>query len=114
MKIVRDKISIDELRTMSEKMFARLVKAVVDVEQGIMAVDAELHVDLEALLLENESEQDNLWGINLHPDKAEGQDFVEFDSMINIRPAIGNRSRYVENKQIRDKIILIVTQLVQK
>lgn len=99
---------------MSEKMFGKLVKAVVDIELAIMAVDAELHVDLESLLLESESEQNNLWGINFHPDNGSDQEWVEFDSMINIRPAIGNRSRYVENPQIREKIMLIVTKLVQK
>jgi len=114
MQIIKDKISLDELKNMSEKMFSKLVKAVVDIEREIMAVDAELHVDLELLLLENQSEQHNLWGINFHPENISHAGFVEFDSMINIRPAIGNRSRYVENPAIREKILCIVTKLVQK
>lgn len=114
MKIIKDSISINELKAMSEKMFGKLVKAVVDIEREIMAVDAELHVDLESLLLENDSEQDNLWGINFHPYNESGQEWVEFDSMINIRPGIGNRGRYVESPQIREKIIHIVAKLVQK
>jgi len=113
MKIIQDKISIEELKVMSEKMFHKLVKAVVDLERGIMAVDAEMHSDLEELLLENESKQDNLWGINFHPDNPD-QEFIEFDSMINIRPSQGNRSRYVENSQIREKIIKLVSRLVQQ
>ncbi len=113
MTIVDKQISLDELKIMSEKMFGKFVKAVVDIEREIMAVDAELHVDLEMLLLENESEQDNLWGINLHPNQFD-QEFIEFDSMINIRSAMGNNSRYVENPQIRKKIINIVTKLVQR
>jgi len=122
MKIVtlKNKISVDELEAMSAKMFHKIVKAVVDLERELMAVDAEMHVDLESLLLdeysellESPSEQDNLWGINFHPSKS-GSEFVEFDSMINVRPLIGNRSRYVENAQVREKIIKTVAKLVQK
>ena len=112
MQIVKDKISLAELIDMSQKMFGGLVKAVVDIEQGIMAVDAELHVDLEELLLENGCQQGSLWGINIHPQKAGTQELIEFDSMINIRPAVGNRSRYVEDAGTRQKITLIVDQLV--
>ena len=53
MKLIHDSITIQELEKMSEKMFAKLVKAVVDIDQGIMLVDAELHSDEEMLLLEN-------------------------------------------------------------
>lgn len=40
MKIVKDLISINKLKEMSEKMFGKLVKAVVDIELEIIAVDA--------------------------------------------------------------------------
>lgn len=115
MKIIRDKktITLEELTAMSEKMFGKLVKVVVDIEREIMAVDAELHVDLEDLLLENESIQDNLWGSNFHPSKFPDQNWVEFDSMINVRPIVGNMSRYVENEQTRKKILNVVNKLVQ-
>jgi hypothetical protein len=113
MKIIEDKITISELKEMSGKMFGNLVKAVVDVEKEIMAVDAELHADEEALMLENGSKQENLWGINLYPE-MEGEDFVEFDSMINIRPAQNNRSRGVENEEIQKRIIKIVDRLAIK
>jgi hypothetical protein len=112
MQLVKDKISVEELKKMSENMFGELVKAVVDVEQGIMVVDAELHVDEETFLLENGSEQDNLWGINIHPNNFPDGNWIEFDSMINIRPSLGNRSRSVENEQLRKKIITIVNKLV--
>jgi len=98
---------------MAEKMFGNIVKAVVDVERGIMAIDGELHADEQALLLENGSEQKNLWGINIYPDKI-GEDFVEFDSVINIRPSQQNRSRGVDNPEIRQKILDIVNKLVTK
>jgi hypothetical protein len=113
MEIVRDNIALSKLQEMSKKMHRNIVKAVVDIKQEIMAVDVDLHVDAEAALLENESEQDNLWGINFHPSEFGKDGFVEFDSMINIRPSVGNRTRGVENVQIREKIKKIVAKLVK-
>ncbi|MCX6810480.1 MAG: DUF5674 family protein [Candidatus Berkelbacteria bacterium] len=103
-----DKISISELKKMADKMFGNLVKAVVDIEKKFLIVDAEMHADEEKFLLENGSDQENLWGINLYPEKFGSDDFVEFDSMINLRPSQQNRSRGVEDKKIREKIIEIV------
>lgn len=112
MKIINDKISIEEIKEMSTKMFESIVKAVVDIELEIMVVDAPFHSDEEALLLENESKQENLWGINLRPEYFGSDNFVVFDSMINIRPRQGNRSRGVDNPHIQKKIISIVKKLV--
>ena len=81
MDIIKDKISIAELRRMAERGFGNLVKGVVDIEKEIMSVDAELHADEEAALLENGSEQKDLWGVNLYPGLV-GEDFIDFDSMI--------------------------------
>ena len=113
MKLVEQSISLAELKEMAERGFGTLVKAVVDVERGIMAIDAELHADQEALLLENGSDQRDLWGINLYPD-VKGDDWIEFDSMINLRPASGNRTRGVDVPATRDRIRAIVTRLVQR
>lgn len=95
-------------------MYGELVKAVVDIDKQIMVVDAELHADEESLLLDEGSEQEHLWGINLHPSKIPNEDWIEFDSMINLRPSSGNRSRSVDNPEIRKKIISIVNKLVNK
>ncbi|MBI2095528.1 MAG: hypothetical protein HYT89_05125 [Candidatus Omnitrophica bacterium] len=113
MRIITQKVKLGELEQMAVALFGNLVKAVVDVDQALMAVDAELHSDLEALLLEKGSRQKNLWGVNLYP-KMTGDDFVEFDSMINIRPSQGNRSRGVDNPEIRGKILEIVVQKVER
>ena len=112
MKVIHDSdISIDELKQMAEQMFGDMVKAVVDISKKILVVDAELHSDQESYLLANGSRQQDLWGINLYPDN-EGDDFIEFDSMINLRPSQGNRSRYVEAPETRKIIIEIVNELV--
>ena len=109
MRIIQDTLTFDELKQMAAQRFGDLVKAVVDVERGLMAVDAELHADLETALLEDGSVQRNLWGINLYPE-LEGEAFIEFDSMINMRPSQGNRSRGVEDEATRQRILAIVEQ----
>lgn len=114
MKIIKDKIEISELKKMAEKMFGNFVKAMVDIEKETMAVDAPLHSDLMDFLIEKESsEHQNLWGINIHLNEIE-KDFIEFDSMMNLKPALGNKTRGVEDENIRKKIIEIVNKLVIK
>ncbi len=113
MKIVKDKIKIDELKEMAEKMYGNLVKAVVDVEKEIMAVDGELHADEEKLLIEKGSHPKNLWGINLYPD-LQTKDWIEFDSVINVKPHLGNRTRGIDNSKIKERVIKIVTKLIER
>jgi len=114
MKIVKNNIQIKELERMAKKMFGNLVKAVVDVKKEIIAINGELHADEEALLIEKGSKQKDLWGINLYPELKDKEDFVEFDSMINLRPSQGNRSRGVDNVNIQKKIREIINKLVIK
>jgi hypothetical protein len=113
MQILKKVISNEELITIAEKGFGEMVKAVVDVESELIALDAELHSDLEAFLLEHGSDQNDLWGINYYPE-LDDDDFVEFDSMINIRPMQGNRSRSVEDESIQNKIIEISKKWIQR
>jgi hypothetical protein len=108
------KISVKELREMAEKMYGGLVKAVADVEKNILVVDAEMHADEEQYLLEQGSEQKNLWGFNLYPDKFGADDFIEYDSMINIRPRANNMNRGVGDPAIREKIVKIVQGAVHE
>jgi len=108
-----DRISIDELRRLAAGRFGDLVKAVVDLERRVMIVDADLHADQEAELLAGGSRQQDLWGINLYPDLA-GSDWLEFDSLINLRPSFGNRSRGVDAPATRDRIADLVNDLVTR
>jgi Protein of unknown function (DUF5674) len=113
MEILTEKTTVATLKSMAEKTFGNLVKAVVDVRLNMIAVDAELHSDEEALLLESGSRQQDLWGINLYPEyEKTNTSFVEFDSMINVRPSQGNRSRGVEDSQIRQKILAVVQEQI--
>lgn len=114
MQIVRKSIAVSSLEEMAEGMFGNLVKAVVDVDRGSMAVDAEMHADEEALLLAEGSQQNSLWGINLHPAHFGTPRFIEFDSVINIRPRQGNRTRSVDDASMRAAITAIVERLVKR
>ncbi|OGX26943.1 MAG: hypothetical protein A2787_05075 [Omnitrophica WOR_2 bacterium RIFCSPHIGHO2_01_FULL_48_9] len=113
MKIIIQSVSLDGLKQMAAGLFGNLVKAVVDIDREIIAVDAELHSDLEALLLEDGSKQQSLWGINFYPE-VPGNDFVEFDSMINMRPSQGNLSRGVDDEKIRKKILSVILKRVKR
>ena len=110
-RIVKGPIKKNELIAIAKNQFGDLVKAVVDVEKEIMAIGGELHADEEALLLEQGSQQKNLWGINFYPEKS-GNEWVEFNSMINLRPSQGNKSRGVESIELQKKIREIVSKLI--
>lgn len=113
MRIINTKITLVELEKIAQGMFGNMVKAVVDVEKKIMVVGGELHSDEEALLLENDSKQQNLLGINIYPE-IKDENRIEFDSMINLRPSQGNRSRNIDDPVLRKQIIEIVNNLVEK
>ena len=113
MKLVDKGISIEELKKMSNKMFGCFVKGVADIKKEIMVVDAAMHADEEKYLLESGSKQDDLWGFNIYPDLT-GDDFIEFDSMINLKPNQNNRSRGIDDKKTQKRIIKIVNKLVEK
>jgi hypothetical protein len=112
MRLVDESITMAELRAMAEHTYGDLVKAVVDVRIGRMVVDADLHADEEALLAAQGSAQADLWGINLYPD-APRDAWVEFDSMINVRPSQGNRSRGVDDPEVQRRIVAVVDFLVR-
>jgi hypothetical protein len=110
-RIVREQLPIAELNALAEAMYGDLVKAVVDVGRRVMAIGGELHSDEEAILLEDGSAQRDLWGINLYPEFGDER-MLEFDSVINIRPSQGNRSRGVDDPEIRKEIARIVAELI--
>ena len=109
MKILEEPISkADLIKESTNFIEENAIKAVVDVKREVMAVDSPIHYDSEQLLLENGSNPNDLWGINLYLDSDDINELVEFDSMINIRPAQNNRSRGVEDPKIQQKIKEIV------
>ena len=112
MQIISQSISRNELKNMLPGYFGDMIKAVVDIKQNVLGLDAELHADIEKEMLAQGSSQVDLWGINLYPN-IDGEDFIEFDSLINIRPYQGNRSRYVQDPAVREQIIKVVNTLIK-
>lgn len=110
-QIVKNPITREDITKIARETLGDFAKVVVDIEQGIMAIGGYMHADAEALLLQNGSQQENVWGINLYPDRT-GADWIEFDSMVNIRPRQNNRSRGVEDPTIRERILKVVESLV--
>lgn len=111
-RIVKDPIPKADLAAMAKEQFGDMVKAVVDVRQGVMAIGGELHADGEVALTEREgSQREDTWGINLYPEKS-GTEMIEFDSMVNLKPAYGNRSRGVESPETQEKVKAVVGRLV--
>ena len=114
MQIVTNPISISHLQKIADPVYGNLVKGVVDVDKKILVVDAALHADLEHFLLEQGSSQSSLWGINLHPQLYGTTDFIEYDSMINLRPNQNNYSRSIDNPSTRQLIQQIIGPLFTK
>lgn len=106
-------ISLEDVRALARGRFGDMVKGVVDLHRGILLLDADMHADQEADLLADGSRQADLWGINLYPDMA-GDDWLEFDSVINLRPSFGNRSRGVDDPVTQAAIAGLVARVVRR
>jgi hypothetical protein len=111
MKIISIPIKKSTILKRHNSFFKTMIKAIVDVEREVIALDAELHADLENMLLHEGSKQEHLWGINLFLEKAQG-DWIDYTALINIRPSMDNRSMEVEDPKLRHKITNIVKRLI--
>src|SRR3989344_4315638 len=112
-KIIEQQVQQADLLDLELKSrYGALIKAVVDVERAIMIAGMTMHSDGEEVLLENGSKQADLWGINLYLQQS-GEEWIEYDSVINLRPSQGNDSRGVDDPAIRQKIREIINQLVK-
>ena len=110
-EIVRESISRGRIKEIAQATHGDMAKAVVDVERRVMAMGGEMHADAEAVLLDDGSRQEHLWGINLYPEQSSG-DFIEFVSLINIRPGQGNRDMEITDAALRDRISTLIQSLV--
>ncbi|MFZ2617662.1 MAG: DUF5674 family protein [Anaerolineae bacterium] len=90
------------------EVYPILVKIVVDIRRRLLAGGGEMHADCEALLLAEGSEQDDLWGANWYP----AEQRIEFESLINIRPRLGNRSIIIQNEDVRRQVAAITHELL--
>ena len=106
-KVIDKKISEKELKEIAKEFYGSMIKGVVDVQFGVLAMGGEYHMDANMILIENGSKQENVWGFNWYFDKSSNER-IEYISLINIRPAQGNRVMEVQDKAIRDKMKSVI------
>lgn len=101
--IVSEPVSRETLLALAKEWHHSLVKGVADIERGVVALGGEWHMDANNRLLEAGSEQRNLWGFNIYPEEN-GDAAIEYISLINIRPAQGNRGMEIESEATRSAV----------
>jgi len=110
-KVIDKKIDADELKILLDQDFGDMVKVVVDVEKGLVAIGGDLHADAEQLMIEKGSVQKDLWGANVYP-FHEADNRIEYTALINIRPRQDNLSMEIQNNEIREKVKYFVEKYI--
>jgi hypothetical protein len=109
--IVKDTIGLEELRKIGAEFYENMVKGVVDVEEGIVAFGGEFHIDANAELVRAGAKQPNVWGFNVYFDRQR-ESWIEYISLINIRPAQGNTDMEVKDEDLRKKMKAIIEKKI--
>jgi|SRR3989344_4322320 len=110
-KIVEDTLSVNELKEIAQEFYGSMIKGVVDIERNVIALGGEYHMDANVVLLEHGSKQGDVWGFNLYLDRPRNS-WIEYVSLINIRPAANNRDMEVQDEGIRAKMKRIIDSKV--
>src|SRR3989344_9039446 len=110
-RIIKNPITRAEARDIAKEFYVEMVKGVVDVEKGIIALGGEYHMDANTILVENGSEQKNLWGFNFYPDKT-GDEQIEYKALVNIRPVHGNSVMEIQDENLRTAMRVIIRKLI--
>ena len=101
--IARKPIDRETLDALAKEWHHSLVKGVADISRAVVALGGEWHLDANNRLIEDGSEQKNLWGFNLYQ-KERGDKAIEYNSLINIRPMQGNRSMEIMDEATRKAV----------
>ena len=109
--VIDDKISQDELKKIGKEFYTGMIKGVVDIEKEVIAFGGQYHIDANMILIENGSEQKDIWGFNVNFDEPRDS-WIEYTSLINIRPAVGNRNMEVQNEDIKEKMKKIINSKI--
>ena len=111
-KLVEDKISLQELREVAKEFYSTMIKGVVDIEKEIAVFGGEYHADANEIILKNGSRQSDVWGFNIYLDKPR-ESWIEYVSLINIRPQAGNMEMEIQDRDIRDKVKAILHSKIE-
>lgn len=105
--LLAEKASPEQIRSMLEE-YGTIIKIAVDIRRKLLVGGGIMHADCESVLLDEGSEQDDLWGANWYPD----QQRVEFEALINIRPRLGNRGMIIQSDEIRQRVETVTRQIL--
>jgi len=105
--LITEKVTAPQLHDMLLE-YNDMIKIVVDIRRSILAGGGIMHADCETLLLNDGSEQDDLWGANWYPNEHR----LAYESLINIRPRLGNRSLTIQDEKIRQHVLQITHSLL--
>jgi hypothetical protein len=114
-EIVRDQISLDQLREIAKEFYGFMIKGVVDIEEEIAAFGGEYHMDANLFLIDKGSKQPNIWGFNVYFHKKKGEEgWLEYTSLINIRPTEGNVTMEIADPLLKNKINSILQKIIKE
>jgi Protein of unknown function (DUF5674) len=105
--LLREPTSSTQIQEMLQE-YDKMIKIVVDIRRRVLSGGGEMHSDCESVLLEDGSEQDDLWGANWYP----AEQRIEFEALINIRPRLGNRNVMIQDENIRGQVESITSELL--
>ena len=110
-EIITEPITRAAASEIAKEIYGSMVKGVVDIERGIIALGGKWHMDANTKLTEAGSRQDAVWGFNLYSEK-DGKERIEYVALVNIRPALGNHGMYIDDESIRSKMREIIDRLI--
>ena len=105
--LLKEKTTSSQIQEMLQE-YEDMIKIVVDIRKRILSGGGEMHADCESVLLEDGSEQDDLWGANWYPTEQR----IEFESLINIRPRLGNRSILIQDENLRRQVEEVTIEIL--
>ncbi|MBI4155786.1 MAG: hypothetical protein HY507_00965 [Candidatus Zambryskibacteria bacterium] len=109
--IISDTITIDELKKIAKEFYVTMIKGVVDIKKEVIAFGGQYHIDANAVLTEKGSQQQDVWGFNVNFIKPK-EEWIEYNSLINIRPLQENYDMEVLDEDIRRKMKKIINSKI--
>jgi hypothetical protein len=106
-RLLKETATVSDIQDMLER-YEGMIKIVVDIRRRKLSGGGEMHADGEFVLLEDGSEQDDIWGANWYPDEQR----IEYESLINIRPRLGNRSILIQDENLRKQVETITREIL--
>ena len=107
-RLLKEKAVPSQIQDMLQE-YENMIKVVVDIRRRFLSGGGEMHADCESALLEDGSEQDDLWGANWYPTEQR----IEFESLINIRPRLGNRNILIQDENLRKQVESVTREILE-